>query len=121
MALPLIIFGILIFVALLFICISLIGNDAGGKLMFFAAGSIVLMLTGMFLMSDGIQTDASGYTYSADGTSAAKVYSEYTTTNSWPLYVIANFMFFGGLAGIGFATYNIWNERRNAKREETDI
>jgi len=116
MALPLIIFFITLAVAVGFITVSTLGDDTSGKTMMFLAGTILVMMSGMFIMIEGLEGEVIGFPENAAG--EITIQRNTHTTASMPIYLLANFLFWGGFAGIGFATYNIYKTKQAAQAEE---
>jgi len=73
------------------------------------------MLTGMFILTDGIEIGVYGY----DTTSAVvQIVRNTYDTSTMSIYLLANMLFWGGFALVGFGTYNIYKSKQAANQED---
>ena len=99
MALPFLMFIVLLFVAGTFLFIGINNAGLGAGFIFILAASVVLIVTGSFLFSEGLELPIVDNVVEAGfgpTTTSTVNYQTLQNTDGSALFVISNFIFFSG-------------------------
>ena len=119
MALPIIIFGLLILIALALFVFGASRESLSSGFAFIALSSVLLIVTGLFTWSTGIQLDQVS-TIIDNGTNFSITYTEMLATNGSPIWIISNLLVFGGI-GLTLLSLGLTIRSRRQQNYENQI
>jgi RsiW-degrading membrane proteinase PrsW (M82 family) len=120
MALPIMIFGILLVIALALFLFGASRESMNSGFGFILLAAIIIIVTGLFVWSSGLQLETPA---SIDTTNSiiTITYETQQATNGSPLWVICNTFVFGGLGLILLAFVLTVKQRRETSFEQQVI
>jgi len=120
MALPLIIFSLLLVIGAALLVLGYIQLSQDNGMGFIVLAGILFLLTGLFLWTQGLETNQVT-SWGITDTAVTPVYQTIAVSEGSELWVLSNLLFFGGilLMLIGFGKAIM--VRRSSQLEETEV
>ena len=117
MALPIIIFLILVIIAIALFIFGASRESLNAGFAFLALSAIIFIITGLFIWTGGLQLDQVA-TIVDNGSSYSITYTELTATKGSAIWAISNLFVFGGMALIVLSLVLTVRQNRAMRYEE---
>jgi len=117
MALPIIILGLLLIIALALFLFGASRESMNAGFAFLALSAVIIIITGLFVWTTGLQLTQVA-TATTVGDITTYTYTEVQATASSPLWVIANIMVYGGIGLVLISFVSTVRQRRQEAYEQ---